>query len=195
MSLAVLRVNEKKGRIVACSRKCPGVINFVRRGCRGPCDALRPACRFFLSQAGNWRQHHRTMNTTQLARLPVPDLRETCSKYLRSIRPLVSDEEYAGTEVDPCRPLRPTPAPPHACLPQRVVQEFVKPGGEGEVRRCPAPLLTGVPDRNERFARIPAAPAGAADAACGEHEGHGRVSALFVAGGVVGQVSGGEDSK
>ena len=32
-----------------------------------------------------------------LPRLPVPDLGQTCVRYLRTVRPLLSDEEYAKT--------------------------------------------------------------------------------------------------
>ena len=48
-----------------------------------------------------------------LPKLPVPTLEETSKKYLRSIRPLVDDDQYKKTE--------------------RFVAEFVKPGGFGEV--------------------------------------------------------------
>ena len=47
-----------------------------------------------------------------LPRLPVPDLQETMHKYLKSARPLVSPEEFATTE--------------------NLINEFIKPGGDGE---------------------------------------------------------------
>lgn len=47
----------------------------------------------------------------KLPRLPVPPLEETCAKYLKSVRPLVSDEEYAVTASN--------------------VREFIRPGGLG----------------------------------------------------------------
>lgn len=47
-----------------------------------------------------------------LPKLPVPALKDTLEKYLKSVRPLVSSEEYAKTEV--------------------AVAEFQKPGGIGE---------------------------------------------------------------
>ncbi|TPX33587.1 hypothetical protein SmJEL517_g03505 [Synchytrium microbalum] len=53
-------------------------------------------------------KHQATMAT-----LPVPDLKATCEKYLRSVRALVSDAHYARTKA--------------------AVDEFLKPGGEGEV--------------------------------------------------------------
>ena len=50
---------------------------------------------------------------SQLPRLPVPELSETCALYLRMVRPLVGDADFAAT--------------------QRAVEEFLRPGGEGEV--------------------------------------------------------------
>ena len=47
-----------------------------------------------------------------LPKLPVPSLAETASKYLKSVRPLLSDHEFQNTE--------------------NAVREFVKPGGIGE---------------------------------------------------------------
>ncbi|EXX78513.1 carnitine O-acetyltransferase CAT2 [Rhizophagus irregularis DAOM 197198w] len=47
-----------------------------------------------------------------LPKLPVPALKDTLEKYLKSVRPLVSSEEYAKTEA--------------------AVAEFQKPGGIGE---------------------------------------------------------------
>ncbi|MFC5921410.1 choline/carnitine O-acyltransferase [Neisseria weixii] len=34
-----------------------------------------------------------------ISRLPIPDLDETCERYLKQVRPLLTDEEYAGTEA------------------------------------------------------------------------------------------------
>ncbi|KAI9598746.1 hypothetical protein BDF19DRAFT_431312 [Syncephalis fuscata] len=48
----------------------------------------------------------------KLPHLPVPDLKETCAKYLRSVRPLLDDAAFARTES--------------------VVQQFQQPGGIGE---------------------------------------------------------------
>ena len=48
-----------------------------------------------------------------MAKLPVPDLQATCAKYLRSVRALVSDAHYERTKA--------------------AVEEFLKPGGQGEV--------------------------------------------------------------
>ncbi|ORX90672.1 acyltransferase ChoActase/COT/CPT [Basidiobolus meristosporus CBS 931.73] len=48
-----------------------------------------------------------------LPRLPVPDLEATLERYLRSVKPLLSDEEYQHTE--------------------KAVREFGKPGGQGEL--------------------------------------------------------------
>eukprot|EP01137_Pigoraptor_chileana_P035371 Opistho-2@29268 len=48
----------------------------------------------------------------QLPRLPVPNLEETCSKYLASVRPVVNDADYEETS--------------------RVVNDFKRPGGAGE---------------------------------------------------------------
>ena len=47
-----------------------------------------------------------------LPRLPVPSLAETAAKYLKSVHPLVSPQEFAKTEA--------------------AVKEFVAPGGLGE---------------------------------------------------------------
>lgn len=47
-----------------------------------------------------------------LPRLPVPTLEETAKRYLKSVHPLLSQQEYQATE--------------------KAVQEFVKPGGPGE---------------------------------------------------------------
>jgi carnitine O-acetyltransferase len=47
-----------------------------------------------------------------LPKLPVPSLAETAAKYLKSVRPLVSPQEFAETEA--------------------AVKEFVAPGGVGE---------------------------------------------------------------
>lgn len=47
-----------------------------------------------------------------LPQLPVPTLEETGRKYLKSVHPLLSTEEYQKT--------------------QKAVEEFIKPGGEGE---------------------------------------------------------------
>jgi carnitine O-acetyltransferase len=49
----------------------------------------------------------------QLGRLPVPTLEETCELYLRLVRPLLADAELAATE--------------------RAVEDFLEPGGWGEV--------------------------------------------------------------
>ncbi|EFQ99217.1 carnitine O-acetyltransferase [Nannizzia gypsea CBS 118893] len=48
-----------------------------------------------------------------LPRLPVPTLEETGRRYLKSVHPLLSAEEYKKTE--------------------KAVSDFIKPGGEGEV--------------------------------------------------------------
>ena len=67
-------------------------------------------------------QYARTQPTTDgplysaqpnLPKLPVPDLKETCAKYLQTVRPLLDDVAYAKT--------------------QAIVEEFVKPGGIGEM--------------------------------------------------------------
>jgi carnitine O-acetyltransferase len=47
-----------------------------------------------------------------LPKLPVPALKDTLEKYLKSVRPLTNSEEYAKTEA--------------------AVAEFQKPGGFGE---------------------------------------------------------------
>lgn len=47
-----------------------------------------------------------------LPRLPVPELSETAAKYLKSVHPLLSKEEFAKTKA--------------------AVDDFVKPGGRGE---------------------------------------------------------------
>jgi carnitine O-acetyltransferase len=49
----------------------------------------------------------------ELARLPVPALEETCELYLRLVRPLLTDAELAATE--------------------RAVEDFLEPGGSGQV--------------------------------------------------------------
>ncbi|ORX90671.1 acyltransferase ChoActase/COT/CPT [Basidiobolus meristosporus CBS 931.73] len=48
-----------------------------------------------------------------LPKLPVPDLQETLNRYLRSAKPLLTEEEYQKTEL--------------------AVKEFGKPGGQGEL--------------------------------------------------------------
>ncbi|PRT54443.1 Carnitine O-acetyltransferase, mitochondrial [Wickerhamiella sorbophila] len=48
-----------------------------------------------------------------LPKLPVPTLQETAKRYLRTVKPFVIDETYARTE--------------------KLVQEFIAPGGQGEV--------------------------------------------------------------
>ncbi|KAJ3066196.1 Carnitine O-acetyltransferase mitochondrial, partial [Rhizoclosmatium hyalinum] len=47
-----------------------------------------------------------------LPKLPVPTLQETCSLYLKTVRPLVGDKEYEATV--------------------KAVEEFLQPGGRGE---------------------------------------------------------------
>ena len=47
-----------------------------------------------------------------LPKLPVPTLQETAKRYLKSVHPLLSRQEYAAT--------------------QRAVEDFIKPGGQGE---------------------------------------------------------------
>ena len=49
---------------------------------------------------------------TELPPLPLPELSDTCERYLRSVRPLLTDAEYAHTEA--------------------VVADFQREGGEGE---------------------------------------------------------------
>ena len=48
-----------------------------------------------------------------LPRLPVPTLEETCKRYLKSVHPLLSQQEFESTK--------------------RAVTDFQKPGGQGEV--------------------------------------------------------------
>ena len=47
-----------------------------------------------------------------LPRLPVPNLKETCDKYLKSLVPVLSEEQLKRTKS--------------------IVEDFLKPGGEGE---------------------------------------------------------------
>ncbi|KAG0080089.1 Carnitine O-acetyltransferase mitochondrial, partial [Podila epicladia] len=49
---------------------------------------------------------------TALPKLPVPSLAETCARYLKSVRPLLNDEDFAKTSA--------------------AVAEFQKSGGVGE---------------------------------------------------------------
>jgi hypothetical protein len=37
-----------------------------------------------------------------LPKLPVPSLRKTLDRYLKSVRPLVTEEEYVNTEAVSC---------------------------------------------------------------------------------------------
>lgn len=50
---------------------------------------------------------------SQLPKLPVPTLAETCTKYLRSVEPFLSPAQLASTTA--------------------IVEEFARPGGKGEV--------------------------------------------------------------
>lgn len=50
-----------------------------------------------------------------MPRLPVPPLAQTMQLYLRTLRPLVSPDEYKENE--------------------KLVSDFVKPGGQGETLR------------------------------------------------------------
>ncbi|KAJ3340491.1 Carnitine O-acetyltransferase mitochondrial [Gonapodya sp. JEL0774] len=49
---------------------------------------------------------------SKLPRLPVPKLQDTAAKYLKSVRPLLNDKEFAQTT--------------------KAVQDFIKPGGIGQ---------------------------------------------------------------
>ena len=70
---------------------------------------------------GDYREHMHLEDPTKplyngqlsLPSLPVTPLKESCEVYLRSVRALATDEEYAKTK--------------------QSVGEFVKPGGKGEV--------------------------------------------------------------
>ena len=62
-----------------------------------------------------------TAHQAKLPRLPLPTLRDTCLRYLRSVRALQNSEDHAKT-----------------CL---AVEEFMKPGGRGRIaapRACGA---------------------------------------------------------
>ena len=50
--------------------------------------------------------------TKPLPKLPLPELDSTLEKYLRCVKPIISEEAYANTE--------------------RIIQEFAKPGGDGQ---------------------------------------------------------------
>lgn len=66
----------------------------------------------------------------QLPSLPAPDLAETCEVYLRSLKPLLTDEEFEHS--------------------QAVVADFAREGATGRVRaRSPAPWrdIAGLPVR------------------------------------------------
>lgn len=52
-----------------------------------------------------------SLNKQQLPRQPVPDLKQTADRYLRSLKPLLTDKEYANTE--------------------KIVREFVHDDGAG----------------------------------------------------------------
>ncbi|KAI8804554.1 Choline/Carnitine o-acyltransferase-domain-containing protein [Cladochytrium replicatum] len=52
-----------------------------------------------------WKNHDQPL-------LPVPTLEDTCSKYLTTVRPFLTDDEYNNTVA--------------------AVNEFIKPGGQGE---------------------------------------------------------------
>nr|DBA20507.1 TPA: hypothetical protein GDO54_017279 [Pyxicephalus adspersus] len=54
----------------------------------------------------------RYSSPTSLPQQPVPDLRKTLTRYLRSLQPLVSDEELEST--------------------RELVEDFMRPGGQGE---------------------------------------------------------------
>lgn len=49
-----------------------------------------------------------------LPRLPIPKLNDSCERYLKAIRPTLSDEEYQRTE--------------------KFVADFQRPGGSGECK-------------------------------------------------------------
>ncbi|XP_068106389.1 carnitine O-acetyltransferase-like [Hyperolius riggenbachi] len=59
-----------------------------------------------------FRSVRRYSSPSSLPHQPVPDLRKTLSRYLRSLQPLVSDEELEST--------------------RELVEEFLRPGGQGE---------------------------------------------------------------
>lgn len=60
--------------------------------------------------------------------LPVPDLKSTCAKYLKTLEPLSTPEEYAKSVA--------------------AVEEFLQPGGIGEKVRILFSLLTIQVTRN-----------------------------------------------
>lgn len=72
-------------------------------------QTLRMA-RTFVSTA---RQNEIFKHQSQLPKLPVPTLSETCTKYLRSIEPFLSPAQLASTTA--------------------IVEEFARVGGQGEV--------------------------------------------------------------
>lgn len=49
-----------------------------------------------------------------LPRLPIPKLADSCSRYLKAVRPILNDEKYLQTE--------------------KHVAEFQRPGGSGECK-------------------------------------------------------------
>ncbi|XP_076436224.1 carnitine O-acetyltransferase-like [Babylonia areolata] len=59
---------------------------------------LSPAVRSIRQEIKVTQYGRRFSTQSSLPRLPVPPLQQTMEKYLRSVRPLVSDEEFAETQ-------------------------------------------------------------------------------------------------
>ena len=57
-----------------------------------PQYAIRPGARMLSKQAG-------------LAKLPVPALQQTLDKFLRTVRPIYTDEEYKNAETVSTHPV------------------------------------------------------------------------------------------
>lgn len=88
-------------------------ISIFNRTSRGSISSIMaPQKRKQSSYTEDWSKGAMLRFEDSLPKLPVPSLQETSDRYLKSVRPLLNDQEYSNTA--------------------KAVQEFVKSGGQGE---------------------------------------------------------------